>query len=339
MRLGDRLEHLRDERPGVVGLHRHLVRGAPFLRFERRPVGGGWHQLHELGEQSAGPVGQLGRAAEQREDLAPRHPRLQRPDRLIASDLFAPEVALQQRVVRFRDALDQLPRVLIEAGLVLRRHVQLLVLPRLGALLVEVALLGKEVDDAVEFRALAHGDLHRDHLRGQPLLDLVVDLLEVGMLLVHQGDEEHPRHAALLGVVPDLLGAHLDAAGRGHHDDRPVRRPHARERFAGEVQIAGSVDQVELGVHPLGHGDGQVDGVFALDFVRGVIGEGPCRLLVPATNASASTRDVLPLAPWPTTATLRMSPVLYVRTITSGRGGQAICGRRKQEARTCDRLD
>src|SRR3989442_7715791 len=39
----------------------------------------------------------------------------------------------------------------------------------------------------------------------------------------------------------------------------------------------------------------------------------PWRLLVPATNARASTKEVLPLAPWPTTATLRISAVLYTR--------------------------
>src|SRR5918911_1144570 len=41
----------------------------------------------------------------------------------------------------------------------------------------------------------------------------------------------------------------------------------------------------------------------------------PCRLLDPETNARASTRLVLPLAPWPTTATFRISELLYSRMV------------------------
>src|SRR5687768_2852328 len=37
----------------------------------------------------------------------------------------------------------------------------------------------------------------------------------------------------------------------------------------------------------------------------------PCRLLAPETKASASTRLVFPLAPCPTTATFRISELLY----------------------------
>src|SRR2546422_936765 len=111
-------------------------------------------ELHQLREQRARPVGQLGGAAEQGEQLALRHSRLHRGDRLVASDFLAPQVALEQRVVRFRDALDQLLRVPLEAVPVLRGHVDLLVLAGLRPLLVQVALLREEIDDTVELRAL-----------------------------------------------------------------------------------------------------------------------------------------------------------------------------------------
>ena len=150
-----------------------------------------------------------------------------------------------------------------------------------------MALSGEEVDDPVELRPFADRDLHRDHLRGEPLLDLGVDLLEVRVLLVHHRDEDDPRQPALLAVVPDLLGPHFDAGGAREHNDRPVGRPDAGQRVAGEVQVAGGIDQVELGVHPLGHRQGQVDGVLALDFVGGVIGEGGAVLDGPMAFARA----------------------------------------------------
>src|ERR1051325_1401935 len=60
----------------------------------------------------------------------------------------------------------------------------------------------------------------------------------------------------------------------------------------------------------------------------------PCRLLVPATNARASTREVLPLAPWPTTATLRISGVLYTRIAHAAPAG----GEENMEHETGGRL-
>ena len=274
VRLGHGLEHLRHERPTVLGPERDALRGAPPLPLHGRTLARHGKELHQLREQRARPVGQLGSAAEQGEQLALRHSRLHRGDRLVASDFLAPQVALEQRVVRFRDALDQLLRVPLEAVPVLRGHVDLLVLAGLRPLLVQVALLREEIDDAVELGALTDRDFHRDHLRREPLLDLAVHPLEVGVLLVHQGHEEEPRDVAGFAVIPHLLGPDLDAARRRDHHDRAVRRVHARERLTGEVEVAGRVDEVELRVHPFGDGDGEVDGVLAFDFVGGVIGEG-----------------------------------------------------------------
>src|SRR5216110_1281868 len=215
----------------------------------------------------------FGGAAEQGEQLAFRHARLHRRERLVAPDLLAAQVALEQRIVRFGDALDQLLGIAFKPVPVLGRHVHLIVLAGLRALLVHVALLREEVDDPVELGTFADRDLHRDHLGCEPLFDLTVDLLEVGVLLVHQRDEEQPRDRPLLAVVPHLFGAHLHAARGGDDHDRSVRRVHARERLPREVEIARRVDQVELRVHPLGDRDGEIDGILAFDFIGGVIGE------------------------------------------------------------------
>jgi hypothetical protein len=70
------------------------------------------------------------------------------------------------------------------------------------------------------------------------------------------------------------FGAHLDPAGPRQHDQGGVGGVHAGERFGREVHVPGRVDEVDLRVHPLRHRDGEIDGVFALDFVGSVIGEG-----------------------------------------------------------------
>src|SRR5207249_8087503 len=273
VRLGHRLEHLSDERPAVFRLQHESLRAPPLLRLHRRALVRRGEQLHQLGQEGSHPVGQLRRPAEQRKQLALRHPFLHGPDRFVTPDLGAAQVALEERVIGLGDALDQLLRVLIEPPLVLRGNVLLHVFPRLRPLLVQVALLREQVDDPMEVGALAHGDLHRDHLRRQTLLDLAVDPFEVGVLLVHQGDEKQARDASVFTVVPDLFRPHLDATGRRNDHYAAVRRIDARERLAREVEVARGVDEVELRVHPLSHADGEVDGVLALDFVGSVVGE------------------------------------------------------------------
>ena len=118
----------------------------------------------------------------------------------------------------------------------------------------------------------------------------------------------------LIAELPDLLGAHLDPAGAAQHHDRGVGRVQAGHDLAEVVEVAGGVDQVDLGVEPLGVAEAEADGVLAFDFVGGVVGEGGavldrCRGAGSSrtTQASASTSDVLPLAPWPTNATFRMA--------------------------------
>ena len=126
----------------------------------------------------------------------------------------------------------------------------------------------------MEFGPLTDGDLDRDHLGGEPVLDLRVDPLEVRVLLIHERDKEQALNAPLLAVVPHLFRAHLHAARRRHDHYGAVGGVHARQCFAREVEIARGVDQVELYVHPFGDGEGEVDRVLAFDFVRGVIGKG-----------------------------------------------------------------
>src|SRR5260370_7910919 len=84
-----------------------------------------------------------------------------------------------------------------------------LILPRLLSFFVRVALFREQIDDAVEVGPLAHGDLHGNDLRGQARLDLAVDLLEAGVLFVHERDEKQPRNPPRLAVPPYLFPAHL----------------------------------------------------------------------------------------------------------------------------------
>ncbi len=84
---------------------------------------------------------------------------------------------------------------------------------------------------------------------------------------------------------PDPLGPHLDPAHSREHHHGAVGDREAADHFAEEIEIPGGIQQVQLGVHPLGVADAERDGVFAIDFVRGGIGEGTAFLDRPMAAA------------------------------------------------------
>ena len=258
VRLGHRLEDPADER--------RLDR--------RRPLGGRREELHHLPEQRPEAIGQRGASAEQRHDLAGKHRVLDGADELLAWDLLAREVALDEVVVGRGDSLGEMLAVLLVARLVLVRDRHHLVLALERTLLVQVAVAGEEVDDPVKIGAVADRDLDRNHLRRQVGLHVGEDPLEIRVLLVHQRDEDDARQVQLVEHFPGALGTDFHPAGPAHHHHGGVGGMQAGHDFAEVVEIARGVDEIDLSVHPLGVAEGEIDGVLSGDFVGGVVGEG-----------------------------------------------------------------
>ena len=75
------------------------------------------------------------------------------------------------------------------------------------------------------------------------------------------GDEQDAGQVELVADFPDLLGADLDAAGAAQHDHGGVGGVQAGHDLAEVVEVARGVDEVDLGVHPLGVAERQVDRV------------------------------------------------------------------------------
>ena len=61
----------------------------------------------------------------------------------------------------------------------------------------------QQVDDPLEGRFLADGDLNGDRLGGEPLADGVDGVLKIGAHLIHLVDKANARHAVLVGLTPD----------------------------------------------------------------------------------------------------------------------------------------
>ena len=227
------------------------------------------HELDDRREHGARAVVERGGDAEERKELHALHRVLHRGDGLVARDLLAVEVALEQRVVGGGDGLDQLVVVAVELRLHLGGDVGLLVGAALrAAARVDVRLLVEEVDDAVKVGALAHRHFDRDDLVGEARLDLLVDGVEVGVLLVHHRDDEEHGVAAGDRLAEHALGSDFDARRGADHAEGAVGGGQSGNRVALEVEEAGRVEQVDLAVHPLGVCAAEVDGVSALDLLR-----------------------------------------------------------------------
>ena len=96
----------------------------------------------------------------------------------------------------------------------------------------------------------------------------------VGPFAVHLVDEGDPRHAVLVGLMPDGLALGLDAFAGAEDHHAAVEHPQAPLHLGGEIDVAGRVDQVDLDVLP-GEGDrGGVDRDAPLLLLGVVVGDG-----------------------------------------------------------------
>src|SRR3954470_11433686 len=263
VRLRDRLEHPAQERRSGISTE---------TTGERRLQGRG-EQLDHLLQECSSAVRQLAAAAEERHHSACHDRLLYCRDELLAGYFLAAEVALDQLVVGGGDRLGQLFSVLLKQTLEFVRDRHHLVLAGLGPLLIEVAVAGEEVDDPVEVVAIADGYLDRDDPGCQMGLHIVEDPLEVGVLLVHERNEQDSGQMQLVADFPDFFGPHLYSTRPAQYDDGGIGRIEAADDFAEVVEVSWSVDEIDLGIQPLGVAEAQIDGVLAFDFVGRVIGE------------------------------------------------------------------
>jgi hypothetical protein len=93
------------------------------------------------------------------------------------------------------------------------------------------------------------------------------------VLLVHQRYEQDAGQVQLIADFPDLFGAHLHPTRPAEDDDGGIGSVQAGDDFAEVVEVTRGVDEIDLGVEPLGVAEAQIDGVLAFDFVGRVIGE------------------------------------------------------------------
>ncbi len=125
----------------------------------------------------------------------------------------------------------------------------------------------------MKLRPLTDRDLNGHDPCCEMLSDISVDPFEVSMLLVEHRNHEQAWDPSLHCVLPNLLSTHLHTGCGSNDHQHGIGSIDPCHGITSEVEISGRVDEVDLGIHPLGVGQSQADGVLPFDLVWSVVGE------------------------------------------------------------------
>ncbi len=120
-----------------------------------------------------------------------------------------------------------------------------------------------EVDHAAKRLLFADRELNRDDRAPEHAAQRLHGSLEARTLAIEPVEDDDSRYAELLGRRPHLFGRNLRARNGIDHDERRVCNPKRRARVAQEIGDPRSVDDVDLGLVPLGAGEAGCEGVLA----------------------------------------------------------------------------
>ena len=110
-----------------------------------------------------------------------------------------------------------------------------------------------EVDNAVELVFRTDRDLEADGLRLQAVADHVHAAEEVGADAVHLVDEADTGHAVTVGLAPHGFRLGLHACHAAEHHDGAVKHAERTFHFSGEVNVPGSINNVQLEIFAFEH--------------------------------------------------------------------------------------
>src|SRR5262249_10687875 len=122
-----------------------------------------------------------------------------------------------------------------------------------------------EVDDPFEIALLADGKVNGDGGASKHFLDTIEGALKIGALAIEFIYDDSPREIVFVGEGPDFFSLHLDAGHAIDQDKRGIGRDQGGLRIVNKDVVPGGVQDVDLGLFPLGNGDGCGDRDFAAD--------------------------------------------------------------------------
>ena len=127
---------------------------------------------------------------------------------------------------------------------------------------------------AYQLAAFHYGQLNRNYAGTELFVQLIHDLIEVGVFPVHLVDDHHAGFTRLFAHGHGLFRSHHRAGNSAYHDQGRVRQRHGSGHFAIKIEKARGVNDVDLDILPLEGRQRGVDGNGALDLFGIVVGGG-----------------------------------------------------------------
>ena len=170
-------------------------------------------------------------------------------DQLIAHRLVA-QALFHQLVVVHRKTLEHL--LSSRLGLGLHRLGNRFDSQHFAVLAIEVHRLHRDqVDNAFEIFTQTDRQLHQHRFHAQLGADLRTHLDRIGSGAVQLVDEDQSRHAVSLDLTIDGQRLRLHATDSAQDQHRSVQHPQAPLHLNREIDVAGSIDQVDAVIGPV----------------------------------------------------------------------------------------
>ena len=165
--------------------------------------------------------------------------------------LFAVEECGQNFVVEFDGGFNQLLAIFLRLFDKVGRDIDGLELGTERFVVPKIGLHDHEIDHADEIAFFADRKLDRDRLCAETLHDVIEALVEVGPGLIHLVGENDARNLVLVALTPDGFGLRFNALVAVENDNGTVEHAQRTLDFNREVNVAGSIDDVQALLVPV----------------------------------------------------------------------------------------
>ena len=269
----DDLEGHRHQRLGGIGSEVECLVDLVPLLGNHLPLQRAGQIAHHGIEQGLHALVLVGRATENRRDALALHRLLHNGMDLVFSHGQLAEELLHERIGIHRQRLEHLVPGL--GGRLSQASRNRLAAHVLAVVAIKIERLhGDQIDHALKLVFLADRNLHPHRIAAELVLELLDDAIVVGAGAVHLVDERQTRHLVPLHLAVDRHRLALHATHGTEHENRTVEHAQRAFHLNGEIDVARSVDEVDVAVVPLHAGGGAGDRDPALAFQIHIVHRG-----------------------------------------------------------------
>ncbi len=257
VRIGHDLEDQSRKRLLIIRLaNDHLLRIIDVRAFHRRNIQRRGQVIDDRVQHRLHALVLEGRAANHREDLQRNGGLADAGTDFVLRKRLPFDEFFEELVVELGNRLDHLLAVFLGLLGQVRGDVDDIILGAQRLVAPDHRLHLDQVDNAFELIFGADGKLDRHRAALQPIDNRVDRVIEVRAHAVHLVNEADAGNVVLIGLPPYRFRLRLHAGDGVENCYCAIQHAQATLDLGGEIYVAGSIDDVDLGVAPLTRGRG-----------------------------------------------------------------------------------